>query len=171
MHRAALAAALALALLVAACSTTPLQPVTPVPVDAAQAARLVSAFRAENGLGPVRVEPRLMRAAAAQAEAMGARDRMGHNLAGPLSRRVDAAGYDWGATAENLGAGYRSLEAAMQGWEESAGHRRNLLNPYVTDLGVAAVATPPGSKNRLYWALVLASPRPERADPAAMAAQ
>jgi uncharacterized protein YkwD len=131
-------------------------------VDAGRTANLVSAYRAQHGLGSVSVDSRLMQAAAGQARAMGERDRMGHRVAGSLPRRVSAAGYDWGATAENLGAGYASLDAAMQGWKASGEHRQNLLHPLVTDIGVAAVATPPGSKKRSYWALILAGPRPEQ---------
>ena len=50
----------------------------------------------------------------------------------------------------------------MAGWKASAGHRKNLLNPHVTEIGIAAVATPPGSKHRNYWALILAAPQPDR---------
>jgi uncharacterized protein YkwD len=135
--------------------------VTPLAVDAGQAASLVSGFRAANGLGPVGVDSRLQQAAGARARAMGERDRMGHRVGGSLPRRLTEAGYDWGATAENLGEGYTSLPAAMQGWKDSREHRANLLNPHVTDIGVAAVSTPPGAKKRTYWALVLAAPRPE----------
>jgi uncharacterized protein YkwD len=88
---------------------------------------------------------------------------MSHRAGGSLARRVQDSGYDWGATAENLGAGYANLDAAMVGWRNSAGHRKNLLNPRVTEIGIAAVATPPGSKYRTYWALILAGPRPEPA--------
>ena len=49
----------------------------------------------------------------------------------------------------------------MAGWKASSGHRKNLLNPYATEIGIAAVATPAGSKKRTYWALILATPRPE----------
>jgi len=132
-------------------------------VDAGRTVALVSAYRAENGLDPVRLDSRLMDAARSQALAMGRRDKIGHNVAGSLAKRVSAAGYDWGATAENLGAGYPTLEAAVDGWKRSAGHRRNLLNPNVTEIGIAAVSTPPGSRYRNYWALVLAAPRPEPA--------
>jgi uncharacterized protein YkwD len=165
------AAALGLFLL-SACSTGSRQPVTPVSVDAGRTAGLVTAYRAENGLPPVGVDPRLTQAAIAQARAMGERDRIGHRVAGPLPRRVSATGYDWGAAAENLGAGYPSLEAAMRGWKDSGEHRRNLLNPRVSEIGVAAVATPPGSKHRTYWALILAGPRrqPSPAGPFGMAA-
>jgi uncharacterized protein YkwD len=155
------------------CSTGSRQPVTPLSVDAGRTASLVSSYRAQNGLGPVSIDSRLMQAAGTQARAMGERDKIGHKVAGALPRRVSATGYDWGATAENLGAGYPSLEAAIEGWKKSAGHRRNLVNPGVTEIGVAAVATPPGSRYRTYWALILAGPRPERstAGPFAMSGQ
>jgi uncharacterized protein YkwD len=149
-----------------------LQPVTPIAVDASRTADLVSAYRVQNGLGAVSVDSRLMQAAAVQARAMGERDRIGHRVGGSLPRRLAASGYDWGATAENLGAGYPSLDAAMQAWKASGEHRKNLLNPLVTEIGVAAVATPPGAKKRSYWALILAGPRPEQppAGPFAMQA-
>jgi uncharacterized protein YkwD len=137
------------------------QPVTPIAVDAARLASLVSAYRIDNGLDPVAIDSRLMQAANSQARAMGERDRMGHRVAGSLARRVTAAGYEWGAVAENLGAGYPTLDAALAGWKASRDHRANLLNPAVTDIGIAAVATPPGSSKRSYWALVLAGPPPE----------
>jgi uncharacterized protein YkwD len=103
-----------------------------------------------------------MDAAATHARTMGQRDKISHSLGGSLPKRVTAVGYDWGAAAENLGAGYPTLDAAVAGWKRSAGHRRNLLNPKVTEIGIAAVATPPGSRYRTYWALILAAPPPER---------
>jgi uncharacterized protein YkwD len=139
-----------------------MQPVTPIRVDAGRAAGLISAYRAQNGLGPVRVDSRLMSAAADYAQAMGERDRIDHKIGGSLPKRVAASGYDWGAVAENLAAGYSSLDDAMAGWRASGGHRQNLLNPHATEIGVAAVATPAGSKRRNYWALILATPRPDR---------
>jgi uncharacterized protein YkwD len=93
---------------------------------------------------------------------MGTRDQISHKIGGSLPKRVTAAGYDWGAAAENLGAGYASLDDVIAGWKASAGHRQNLLNPRVTEIGIAAVATPSGSKHRNYWALILATPQPDR---------
>jgi uncharacterized protein YkwD len=153
---------LSLGLGLSACTTSVMQPVTPIAVDAGATARMISAFRAENGLGAVHVESRLMREAASYARAMGERDTISHQIGGALPRRIAAVGYDWGAAAENLGAGYRDLDDVMQGWKNSPGHRKNLLNPLVTDIGIAAVATPPGSQHRTYWALVLAMPQPDR---------
>lgn len=154
-------AGLALLACLPACTTGAHQAVTPIAVSGGQAASLVSAYRSRNGLGSVGVDSRLMQAAAEQARAMGERDRIGHSVAGSLGGRVSGTGYDWGATAENLGAGYPTLDSAMAAWRDSAGHRQNLLNPLVTEIGVAAVATPAGSRHRTYWALILATPRPE----------
>ncbi|HEX9906448.1 MAG TPA: CAP domain-containing protein [Propylenella sp.] len=156
------AIALAAGMILAACTTGGPQQVTPIPVDAGRAASLVSAYRGAHGLGRVGVDSRLMQAAAAHARAMGERDRISHRIGGSLARRVSAAGYEWSATAENLGAGFSSLDVAMAGWKDSAGHRTNLLNPNVTEIGIAAVAAPPGSKHRNYWALILSAPMPER---------
>jgi uncharacterized protein YkwD len=132
---------------------------TPIAVSAGAAAAMVSAYRARNGFGPVGTDPRLNSVASAQAMAMAGRDRLSHSAGGSLPRRLSAGGYAWDATAENIGAGYASLGAAMQGWEESPEHRKNLLNSHVTEIGVAAAAAPPGSRFRTYWSLVLATPR------------
>jgi uncharacterized protein YkwD len=139
-----------------------MQPVTPMHVDAGRTASLISAYRAQHGLGPVHVDSRLMAAATSYARTMGEHDKINHRIGGSLPKRISAAGYDWGAAAENLAAGYSSLDEAMAGWKASAGHRANLLNRQVTEIGVGAVATPKGSKYRNYWALILASPEPDR---------
>jgi hypothetical protein len=94
----------ALALALGACSGGgSRQAATPISVDVGRTASLVSAYRAANGLGPVRVESRLNDAAASHARLMGGRDKMSHSLGGSLPKRIGAAGYDWGAAAENLG--------------------------------------------------------------------
>ena len=138
-------------------------PATPVSVDAGAAASRISAFRAQHGLGPVRLNPVLTQAARNQALAMASSNRMSHNLGGggALPRRLTAVGYRWGAAAENIGAGYGSLDAALAGWQASAGHRKNLLLSNVTEIGIAA-AHAPGSTYGHYWALILGSPPPER---------
>jgi uncharacterized protein YkwD len=152
------------ALVLTACTTAPhlgQRAVTPIAVDAGRTARLISAYRAQNGLGPVSVDPRLMRAAASYARVMGERDQIGHKLGGSLPKRVTAAGYHWGYVSENLAASFSTLDDAMQGWKASPGHRQNLLSPLATEIGVAAVATTPGSDHRNYWALILATPQPD----------
>ena len=165
----ALIAGIAVGLGLAACSSLSSvssmssKPAAPIPVSSGRAAALISAYRSQNGRGPVTVNARLMSAAADYSRAMAARDKINHRIGGSLPRRVSAAGYQWGAVAENLAAGFGSLDEAMAGWKASSGHRANLLNPLDTEIGVAAYAAPPGSKHRNYWALILAAPEPERA--------
>ena len=137
-------------------------------IDEAAAARLVTAYRAERGLGPVELDQRLNAVAAAQAKAMAERDRLSHNLGvgRALPKRLAEGGYDWSVTAENIGAGYPTLDDAMSGWQASPGHRENLLKDGVTEIGIGA-AMAPGSTYRTFWALVLAAPRePTRRAPA-----
>lgn len=158
------AAALLAAVCLSACTSLQVaspQSVTPVAVDAGRAAQLISAYRAENGLGRVTVDSRLNRAAADYARAMGREGRVSHRIGGSLGRRVTASGYDWGVAAENLASGQSDIASALDGWKRSAPHRQNLLNAQVTSIGIAAVSASGGGKSRNYWALILAAPRPE----------
>lgn len=168
--RVAIGAALfTFALVLGGCSTSAdardPRPVRPIRIDTEAAARIISAYRAQHGLGPVRIDPRLMRVATDYARVMGQRDRIKHNLGRSLPRRVEAAGYHWGYVSENLAASFDTFDAAMRGWKKSKGHNKNLLNPYSTDIGIAAVATPRGSRHRNYWALVLGLVQPQRLVP------
>lgn len=128
-----------------------------VPVDEPAALAAVNAFRAENGLRPVASDPRLMAAAGTQSEAMAVRDDLDHAVAGNLPGRLDSAGYRWSATAENIGRGYGDHATALRGWIGSPSHRRNLLNPAVTDIGFAAARDTEGG--RIYWTQIFAAPK------------
>ena len=119
----------------------------------------VNAFRSENGLGRVRYDSILDEAAERQARAMASRGKMSHDLDGALPSRVGVYGYQWAAVAENLGWNYRSTPAVMTGWKNSPGHRRNLLNPNVTEIGFAAAV---GGNGEPYWALILGRERNRR---------
>jgi uncharacterized protein YkwD len=105
----------------------------------------------------VRFNPQLGGVAQRQAEAMARANTMSHGVSAPFPARIAAAGYDAGFAGENIGAGYASLEAAMAAWEHSAGHRANLLNPAVTEIGVAA-ALAPHSIYRIFWSMEMAAP-------------
>jgi uncharacterized protein YkwD len=112
----------------------------------------------------VTLDPKLTRIAADHARRMAAADRLDHVLPGEGSfrKRMNAGGYDAAVAAENIGAGYKTLLEAMNGWKNSPHHDENLLRRGVTEIGIA-VASAPGSKFKYYWSLVLAGPyeRPE----------
>jgi len=128
-----------------------------VRVDAAAAASMISGYRSNNGLGPVVVDPDLMRFAAEQAKAMADRDKMDHDAARPFAERIRNAGLGSSVAVENISAGYHTLAEAFSGWRDSPPHRANMLNHSATRFGIAAVYAP-GSKYKVFWALVLAGP-------------
>lgn len=135
-----------------------------VPVETPPVLALLNGFRAGNGLAPLVRNTVLDAAAENQALAMGRADRMSHSLGfgDSLPRRAAAVGYEWETIAENLGMGYRTLEAAFAGWRGSPGHRANLLKTNATEFGIAHVWREE-SRYHDYWCLVLGAPDLRRA--------
>jgi uncharacterized protein YkwD len=130
-------------------------------LDAAAAASMISGYRANNHLPPVRLDPALMQMAQAQAELMARRDKLDHDAGKPFVTRLKSSGYDAKAAAENISAGYHTLAEAFSGWRDSAPHRANMLLNGATRIGIAAVYTP-ASKYKVYWTLILAEPDKEK---------
>lgn len=127
----------------------------PVEVDPRAAARVITAIRAENGLGPVATDPGLNAVAEEYADALAAAGVVSHNVGGRFSERIRGRGY--ANAAENLGGGYRSLDEAMAFWVASPGHFANLLLPGATHIGIAT-AFDAASPYRNFWVLILAQP-------------
>jgi uncharacterized protein YkwD len=126
-------------------------------VDAAMAASMLSGYRSNNGLSAVRVDPELMKLAQAQAQAMATRDKLDHNVLRDFGSRLRSSGFDATVAAENIGAGYHTLAQAFSGWRDSPPHRKNILLPGATHIGIAT-AYAPNSKYKVFWALILAAP-------------
>lgn len=160
----------ALALLAAGCASeprreTPLDPraaarLEAVTLDPAEAGRIFNAYRASQGLGPVRLDPTLMAMAQRQADAMARANTLSHDAAGSFASRVHAAGLDAARAAENLGGGYYSTAEAFAGWRASPGHDANLRLKEATRFGIA-LAKDPQTRYRAWWALVVAG-EPEK---------
>ena len=125
-------------------------------LDTAAAAILISQYRQNNGLGTVVVERELTRLAEQQSQAMAARNKMDHNVKGPLDKRLGASGYPATVAVENISAGYHTLAEAFSGWRDSPPHKANMLKSGVTKLGIAATYAP-GTKYKVFWTLILAS--------------
>ena len=49
--------------------------------------------------------------------------------------RMTAEGYSWNVAAENIAAGYTSAEAVYVGWWNSTGHRQNMYNRGLREIG------------------------------------
>ena len=128
-------------------------------LDPVAAATMISQYRQNNGLGPVAVDPDLMKLAEAQAQAMASRNKMDHDVKAPLSKRLNASGYPATLAVENISAGYHTLAEAFSGWRDSPPHRENMLKNGVTKLGIAA-SYAPNTKYKVFWALIMASSDP-----------
>jgi uncharacterized protein YkwD len=132
-----------------------------VQVDAKAAASMISGYRRNNGLGIVALDPKLMAMAELQAKAMAARNKLEHSIGGAFGDRLRRSGFDAKVAVENIGAGYHTLAEAFSGWRDSPPHRANMLHRGVTKMGIAAVYAP-GTKYKVFWALILAAPDDRR---------
>jgi uncharacterized protein YkwD len=105
-----------------------------------------NAFRKKEGRGPVKADPELTAAAKYFADYMAKNDEYGHTADGkrPADRAKDH-GYAYCIVLENIAYAFdsRGFEAEeltdnfFTGWRESPGHRKNMLDPDVTETGVA----------------------------------
>src|SRR5689334_8794301 len=125
-------------------------------LDAQVAASMISHYSQNNGLGQVVVDPDLMKVAEAQSLAMASRNKIDHDVKGPLAKRLGASGYPATSAVENVSAGYHTLAEAFSGWRDSPPHRANMLANNVTKLGIAA-SYAPNTKYKVFWTLILAS--------------
>ena len=130
-----------------------------VDVNAAQS--MISGYRRNNGLTPVSVDPTLTRLAYEQARIMAARNKLDHGAGRTFSERIRTSGLDSTVTAENIGAGHHTLAEAFSSWRDSPPHRANMLLTGATRMGIAAVYAP-GSKYKVFWALIMAGPDDRR---------
>lgn len=128
--------------------------------SASELASLTNAERRQAGLAPLTISPLLMRAAQLHAEQMASMGQMAHSLPGARypepKDRLAAVGYSWQAYAENVAYGQGSPSSAISSWMGSSGHRANILNANLTQIGTAVAN---GSDGRPYWVQVFASPR------------
>lgn len=94
--------------------------------------------RAAHGLGPLTADRRLAAAAQAHNDDMVRRGFFAHESpdGATVADRVRAAGYAYGVVAENIAAGQRTADEVVQGWMDSPGHRANILNRDVREIGV-----------------------------------
>jgi uncharacterized protein YkwD len=118
-----------------------------------------NAFRASEGAGRLTVEPHLARAANDFAHVLARTQNLSHSAGGSdLVARARAHGYDYCLVLENIGyqwntRGFSTEKLAreiVQGWKDSSGHRRNMLDPRVTQVGVAVAHS---SANGYYYAV------------------
>jgi uncharacterized protein YkwD len=123
-----------------------------IQAGAADYAGEISAYRHAHGQTAVKSDGRLDAVALKQARAMASTGTVSHSAAGSFFSRV--AGLRKSRAAENIGAGFLTFKEMLRQWEDSTGHRENLLMQGARRIGVA-YADNPKSPYRKFWAMVI----------------
>lgn len=132
------------------------------PIDPAYEQAIVeqtNQIRMQNGLPPLRRVVNLDESARYHAADMSATNYFNHNtfnrVDGKLSQvcdtwnRIEAYYTNWEALAENIAAGQRTPEMAMNGWMNSPDHRHNILSDSYWEIGVGFYEGQ--GEYRYYW--------------------
>lgn len=131
-------------------------PPAPTPSFVERVVQLTNAFRQQNGLQPLTNNAKLASSAQTHSQNMALQDFFAHNgIDGSTPfTRIRATGYNYSTAAENIAAGQSTPEAVVQGWINSPGHRANMLNAQLREIGVGYyhLANDTGNVNyRHYW--------------------
>lgn len=129
-----------------------------VALDLSTAQQLVNDYRAQKGLKPLRLNPKLNEAATAHSQDLAKSDRISHygSDGSDTWERVKRTGYRARLTAENVGTGQRSINEVFEGWQHSRDHNANLLLADADEMGIAMVHRP-DTQFKTFWTLVLGS--------------
>jgi uncharacterized protein YkwD len=128
--------------------------------------RRMNEFRLKNGLEELKTDSKLQKAASYLAAFMARTNKYGHEADGNHPwERVALFGYDYCVVAENIAfqmksTGFETKELAgkfFEGWKRSPPHRKNMLQPHITETGVA-IGHAPGS-DRYYAVQLFARPQ------------
>jgi uncharacterized protein YkwD len=113
----------------------------------------INAVRKRYGSTTLAYNPTLAKVALGQARAVAAHDQLSHDFGanGTLRDRATEIGYR-GPIGENLAGGQRSLQATLDGWLASPGHRYTLLSDMWTSVGMVVIAARPTSRYGIFWA-------------------
>jgi len=123
---------------------------------ASEVVALTNQHRAATGCAPLIPNAKLTAAAQLHSEDMALRDFFSHtgsNGSSPWARMA-AQGYTFSRAAENIAAGYSTPASVVAGWMNSSGHRANILNCDLREIGVGYyfLANDTGNVNyRHYW--------------------
>jgi len=100
---------------------------------------LLNAERTNRGIAPLTRNAKLDSAAQRHSNDMACNnffDHTGSDGSSPWDR-MDQAGYNWMRAAENIAGGYSTPASVVAGWMNSSGHKANILNADLKDIGIA----------------------------------
>lgn len=147
----------ALAVWLLAASSIPEPPEVPTWFDLprlrAELLREVNAARRRAGVPPVRADIRLDCAAQEHAESMAIYSYYAHKAPGGpnLGERAWKSGYSWSLVGENIMERVTTVDAVMDAWLGSKPHRRNILDPAFTEMGLGIALKREANGYRAVW--------------------
>ncbi|WP_419158327.1 SafA/ExsA family spore coat assembly protein [Rossellomorea sp. BNER] len=112
--------------------------------------KLVNQERARAGLAPLKENWELSRVARYKSEDMIAKNYFSHTsptYGSPFQMMKDF-GISYQAAGENIAAGQRTPQEVVQAWMNSEGHRKNIMSPTFTEIGVGYAK---GGSYGHYW--------------------
>ncbi|MFT9493438.1 SafA/ExsA family spore coat assembly protein [Anaerosolibacter sp.] len=135
-----------------------------VPADSPEEAfekevvRLVNVERAKNGLQPLKENWELSRVARYKSMDMRDKGYFSHTSPtyGSPFDMMKSFGIPYSTAGENIAMGQKTPADVMKGWMNSEGHRKNILSPSYTEIGVGYAVN---SKGSTYWTQMFIKPR------------
>ncbi|MFG6118833.1 MULTISPECIES: CAP domain-containing protein [Thalassobacillus] len=106
-----------------------------------QVVELTNQERQKQGLEPLKADAELSKVARDKSKDMATNGYFSHNSPthGSPFDMMKAYGIDYRTAGENIAKGQRSPEEVVNGWMNSEGHRKNIMNPNFTHIGVGYV--------------------------------
>ncbi len=119
---------------------------------------LVNDIRSQHGLQQLTWNSDLARAARLHCEDMLVRDYFSHNTPDGCTPfdRMRELGIRYSLAAENIAAGQPDPQSVVDSWMTSDGHKENILNPDLKEIGIAFTR---GGTYGIYWAQEFATTR------------
>lgn len=104
--------------------------------------RLVNVQRQKNGLAELSYDWQLSRVARYKSEDMRENNYFSHTSPtyGSPFQMMKSFGISYKSAGENIARGQATPEAVVNAWMNSQGHRKNILNPSFTHIGVGYVS-------------------------------
>lgn len=98
-------------------------------------------YRSAEGLGPLFVDARLMAAAADRMHDMEESGLWQHKPpdGGSPFDATRRHGFEFSLAGENLATGFETAEVLVESWMLSPGHRKNVMSPAFTSVGIAII--------------------------------
>ncbi|MGP4060696.1 CAP domain-containing protein [Halobacillus sp. H74] len=112
-----------------------------------QVVELTNQEREKQGLAPLELDTELSGVAKDKSLDMQQNNYFSHNSPthGSPFDMMKAYGIDYRTAGENIAMGQTSPEQVVEGWMNSEGHRKNIMNPNFTHIGVGH------AENGNYW--------------------